>query len=298
MRVLKPDTKEEKLIFENTNFLTSHFFDKKIHFPFMWEVIQADPGIYVLKKSIEIIKSRQYSPPYFRNRVLFNNSNITHEFWKDPYWLHWYEERKNTIENLIQTERIDFKNNPYKDDILLSKNHSEEIEGTQVQLDELNKIIKLSNEYRTLINEVFPDLESEAANNETLKNERKKRIEEKRKQGEKPLYATKYTPDQLGKIFDGLVKMKITKEGDKGKFLSIFSGEKIDKVYWDSSIRGAKTALFDLMERLIGEQMKKTDLLNIFDTQLDNNNRNTIKNDGEVISKPTKLINSIFKGIE
>ena len=161
MRVSKPDTEIEKLYFENTNFLTSHFYDKKIHFPAMWGGVEILDGVYVLKKSIEIVKKGQYDKRIFRDRVLFNLDKIAPEFWKDLYYLQWYEERKTAIENLLKSEQRDFENNPYRDDILFQKEHNEEIEGTREKLNELTEIIELSKELQTLINKDLQNLEKE-----------------------------------------------------------------------------------------------------------------------------------------
>lgn len=163
MRVLKPDTEIEKLHTENTYFLSSKFYDKKMYFSFMWGGVGIRDGVYVLKKSIEIIKSKLYSPPIFRERVLFNSTDSAPEFWKDLYWLNCYEDRKDAIEYLIPDYQRRFENNPYKDDILTKKDHDEVVNGLQEELNELNEIIELSKEFRTSINEVFPDLETEFA---------------------------------------------------------------------------------------------------------------------------------------
>lgn len=162
MRVLKPETELEKLESENTTFLTSHFYDKKIHFPAMWDV-KIYPGVSVLKKSIEILKSGLYSPPIFRERVLFNSTDSAPEFWKDLYWLTCYNDRKIAIEELILDEKRRFENNPYKDDILTKKRNNEDVDGLQEELNELNEIIELSKVFRTLINEKFTGLEKEFA---------------------------------------------------------------------------------------------------------------------------------------
>lgn len=107
-------------------------------------------------------------------------------------------------------------------------------------------------------------------------------------------FTTEYTPEVLERIFDNLVKKKVTKKADKEHFLSIFTNNITGKVYWNSNIHGAKSALFDLMERLTGKQMKTTDLLQLFDTEVDDNNRNRTKNDNETISSQTKLVDAIF----
>jgi hypothetical protein len=163
MRVLKPDTEIEKLHFENTFFLTSKFYDKKKYFSIMWGGVGIRDGVYVLKKSIEIVKSGEYSLPFFRERVLYNSSDSAPEFWKDLYWLNCYEDRKNAIEaNMIDDQRR-FDNNPYKNDILLKKDYEEELQGSKEELNELNEVIELSKEFRSLINEALPNLENEFA---------------------------------------------------------------------------------------------------------------------------------------
>ncbi len=133
-----------------------------------------------------------------------------------------------------------------------------------------------------LLNKYFPDLKEAST------------IQKKEQTDTAPQFSTKYTPEELGKIFDSLARKKVTKKADKEHFLSIFTNNITGKVYWNSNIHGTKSALFDLIERLTGKQMKTTDLLQLFDTKVNDNNRNITKNDNETISYQTKLVDAIF----
>lgn len=197
MRVLIPDTETEKLYFENTTFLISHFYDKKIHFPAMWDV-EIYPGIDVLKKSLEIIKSKDYDPDYFRDKVLFTSNKFAPEFWKDLYYLQWYEERKTAIESLLESEPKDFENKIHGEGVLIKKIYSEENEGTKENLKELTEIIELSKELQTLINKDLPNLEKEF-NQRLQRYEEKKAFDEERRKLRKQRIKTQPQPDDKQK---------------------------------------------------------------------------------------------------
>jgi hypothetical protein len=161
MTPLKAGSKESTQM-DNTFFLATHFYDKKTHLSGLWNR-KIYPGISVLKQSIEIIKSKEYSPFYFRDKVLSSSNKSAPEFWKDLYWFICYEDRKNAIVDLIQMYKSDAQNNPFKNDLSAIRYYDDNINDLQEELSELNEIIKLSKELRTLINEVFPDLEKEFA---------------------------------------------------------------------------------------------------------------------------------------
>ena len=103
---------------KNTSFLINHFFDEKIDMSFdiystHFEEIEA------LKKSIEILKSLEYSKPKFKNQIL---SVCAPVFWNDLYLLEYYKKAKESIINSIEKEQFEFDDNPDKEDILTKHN--------------------------------------------------------------------------------------------------------------------------------------------------------------------------------
>ena len=159
----------------NTRFLSKHFYDEKIHFCYRWNQTIYPDRANILKKSIEIIKSGEYSPYFFKEQLLYksinaiefgedesNADNFATEFWEDLYWLKWYEEkRKNIIEETKQLEQFISQNNHFNNDVLAKDYFDEIINDSQQELNDLNTIIKLSEDFRTLINEAFPNMELE-----------------------------------------------------------------------------------------------------------------------------------------
>jgi hypothetical protein len=161
---------------ENTDFLAKHFYDEKIHFSYRWNQTIYPDRANILKKSIEIISSGEYSKHFFKEQLLynsintksefgedeFNSDNFATEFWEDLYYLKWYEEKRdNIIEESKQMEQFMSQNNHFNDDILAKDYFDEIINDSQQELNDINTIIELSKEFRKLINEAFPNLELE-----------------------------------------------------------------------------------------------------------------------------------------
>lgn len=144
---------------KNSSFVSRHFFDKRVDFPFDYGNINQDE-VEALKKSIEIIKSGKYSKSYLKQNRLFDNAPA---FWKDLYWLEYYENGKNTTKASFEKQQTDFETDPDKDDILLNYQFNEVKILKQKNLEDIDNIINLVKEFRDLINSEFPELEKEFA---------------------------------------------------------------------------------------------------------------------------------------
>lgn len=209
----------------NTRFLSKHFFDKRVDFPFDYGNIHLEE-VEALKKSIEIINSGEYSKPYLKQNRLFDHAPA---FWKDLYWLEYYENGKNTTKASFEKQQTDFENDPDKDDILLNYQFDEVKKFKQKNLEEIDNIIKLTKVFRELINREFPELEkefakllqehndlqvSEATRIQERDEERKTRIEEKRKQIEENKKVQEQQPrtikeNEIRKLFDNELNIKL-----------------------------------------------------------------------------------------
>lgn len=97
---------------------------------------------------------------------------------------------------------------------------------------------------------------------------------------------------QLNLIFDRLLMRKIVRSGDRIKFTAMFTDKPMDAVYWNIEIRGAKSGLFDLMQRITGKQMTAA-MLKLRYRANDTIHDNWKDKDG----KPSKLIDEILTGI-
>ena len=73
--------------------------------------------------------------------------------------------------------------------------------------------------------------------------------------------------------------------------MQLFTDKFIDKVYWDSTILGAKVGLFDLMERITGEKMTAS-ILKLRYGATDIHDKWRDKN-----GNPTKLIDKIMEEV-
>jgi hypothetical protein len=144
---------------KNSSFVSRHFFDKRVDFPLDYGNIHLEE-VEALKKSIEIIKSGEYSKPYLKQNRLFDHAPA---FWKDLYWLEYYENGKNTTKASFEKQQTDFNNNPDKDDILLKYRFDQVKIFKQKNLEDIDNIIKLTKVFRELINREFPELEKEFA---------------------------------------------------------------------------------------------------------------------------------------
>lgn len=141
----------------NTRFLCRKFFDQRLDFPFDYTIIHQDE-VEALKKSIEIIKSDEYSERDFKMKIF---SIRAPEFWKDLYWLQWYEEIKNNTEASFKKQQTDFDNNPDKDDIDLKYRFDQVKIFKTKNIENIDNIINLVKEFRDLINKAMPELEDE-----------------------------------------------------------------------------------------------------------------------------------------
>ena len=216
----------------NTRFLSRYFLNRKVDFPFDFGNVHQDE-VDALKKSIEIIESESYSysKPDFKRSIL---SISSHEFWKDPYWLQYYEQGKKITKDLFEKQQASFENDPNKDDILLKHRFDEVKRFKQQNLKDIETIIELVEKFRSSVNKAMPELESEfsrllnkhndlqekeAARGEAIRNERKKRIEEKQKQRKTP-----FDDELLSGIhhaFNGEIWEKIS----LADFLNSFNGK-------------------------------------------------------------------------
>jgi hypothetical protein len=192
----------EKKIEENTEFLYDHFYKEKMRFSHGF-CFDCPDEVEALKLSIEILKSGQYSKPQFKNRVL---NTLAIPFLNDFYLLEYYRKGKESIIHSIEKEQTKYDNDPDKDDFLMKQNFCYYIEKLQNRLKEIDNIIKLTNEFRTLINEAFPNIEddfklklqkfndfqeSEAEKTAKDKEERRLKREEKQKQIEEQNFSNK-----------------------------------------------------------------------------------------------------------
>ena len=101
-----------------------------------------------------------------------------------------------------------------------------------------------------------------------------------------------YDAVKLDVIFNRLQAKKIVKSCDRAKFVAMFTDGWIDKVYWNDEIRGAKSGLFDLLQRITGQQLTASELKLRFRADVSIHDNWKDKND-----KPSKLIDQILKGI-
>jgi hypothetical protein len=202
---------------ENTHFLVDHFFDRGVSIALGHEVNFCLFGFGDLKKSIEIINSGLYSPYLFKKWLLSIHTDSALEFWGDPYWFKYYEERISTIENLKQT----LQNEPYKkDDKLANYCFGADINILQENLDYLNKAKEQSKELRTLINKEMDDLEGEFAR--LLKDHND--LQEKDRP--KPTLTTIYSTD-IDKLID-----KLTVLHNKAKDNELIKADLDSWLYW------------------------------------------------------------------
>jgi len=209
----------------NTRFLSKHFFDKKVDFPFDYAEIHQEQ-VDALKESIEIIESGQYSIRDFKVEIL---SISAPEFWKDLYLLNYYEDIKIAIEASFEKQQADFNNDPDKDDILFKHRFDELKRFKQKNLEDIDNVINLTKKFRSSINKAFPKLEdgfakllqehndlqvSEATRIQERDEERKTRIEEKRKQIEENKKVQEQQPrtikeNEIRKLFDNELNIKL-----------------------------------------------------------------------------------------
>jgi hypothetical protein len=97
------------------------------------------------------------------------------------------------------------------------------------------------------------------------------------------------TTAKLKVIFNNLKLENVVTSADEEKFLAIFTKDFIGKVSWNNKINGAKSGLFDLMERVTGNAMKASQLKNYFEAEKIHDNMR--------VEQPGKLIDRIMKGI-
>jgi hypothetical protein len=214
----------------NTRFLSRYFFNRKIDFPFDYGDIHPDE-VDALKKSIEIIEDGQYSRREFKLYILYVHA---HEFWKDLYWLKYYEKGKITTEDSFKKQQSSFENNPDKDDILLKHRFDEVKRFKQQNLKDIETIIELVKKFRLSVNKAMPDLESEfsrllkehkdlqviEANKIQVRDEeRRLSIEAKKKQRKNP-FDDKLLSD-IHHAFNGEIWEKIS----LADFLNSFNGK-------------------------------------------------------------------------
>jgi hypothetical protein len=199
----------------NTRFLCRKFFDQRLDFPFDYTIIHQDE-VEALKKSIEIIKSDEYSKRDFKMKIF---SIHAPEFWKDLYWLQWYEEIKNNTEASFKKQQTDFNNNPDKDDIDFKYRFDQVKIFKQKNLEDIDNIINLVKEFRDLINKAMPELEDEfkrlllehndfqvsEAEKDKARDEERKRLRNARKINI-PRLQTNLTSDQRAQLFTELVE--------------------------------------------------------------------------------------------
>ncbi len=102
---------------------------------------------------------------------------------------------------------------------------------------------------------------------------------------------TSYNVEKLNLIFDRLKTKKIVKSGDRLKFTALFDMP-IGEVYWNKDIRGAQAGLFDLMERITGDQVTSAMIKPHFHADVPIHDKWKDKT-----GKPSKLIDEIMKGI-
>lgn len=100
-------------------------------------------------------------------------------------------------------------------------------------------------------------------------------------------FVTEYDVEKLKNIFDKLVICGVVCKSDKQYFVSIFNPPFKNRVYWDGTKRGAKVALFDLVERLTGRQYTTAEIQKVFNCEgLHDHNKPY---------KPTKMIDEVMK---
>jgi hypothetical protein len=200
---------------KNSSFVSRHFFDKRVDFPLDYGNIHLEE-VEALKKSIEIIKSGEYSKPYLKQNRLFDHAPA---FWKDLYWLEYYENGKNTTKASFEKQQTDFNNNPDKDDILLKYRFDQVKIFKQKNLEDIDNIINLVKEFRDLINKAMPELEDEfkrlllehndfqvsEAEKDKARDEERKRLRNARKINI-PRLQTNLTSDQRAQLFTELVE--------------------------------------------------------------------------------------------
>lgn len=102
-----------------------------------------------------------------------------------------------------------------------------------------------------------------------------------------------YDADKLNKIFNRLQARKIVRSGDRENFLALFTDKFIDKVYWNEKIHGAQAGLFDLMQRITGENIT----LEMLKPRFRAYNKPIHGQWKNKIDKPTKFIDKIMKEI-
>jgi hypothetical protein len=140
-------------------------------------------------------------------------------FWNDLYLLNHYEEKKKFIEDSLKKQQTDFDNDPEKDDIDLKYRFDVVREFKQKNIKDFEPIIELTKEFRALINEAIPDLESEFARllqehndfqmseaaKDKARDEERKRLRNARKINI-PRLQTNLTSDQRAQLFTELVE--------------------------------------------------------------------------------------------
>lgn len=100
-----------------------------------------------------------------------------------------------------------------------------------------------------------------------------------------------YDAELLNLIFDRLQAKKIVTSGDRTNFLALLTDKPIGTVYWNP-IHGAKSGLFDLMQRITGANITAAMLKLRFYSNIDIHD-----NWKDKTGKHSKLIDKIMEGI-
>lgn len=260
----------------NTNFLKDHFFGTGARFYNFGkgENVRVEAKrIDQLNELIKIIEGEQYSKPLFKEWV-FNFG--APEFWKDPYYLEFYDKSRKIIENSIQLKQSNFENDPDNDDVLLKHDFDLKMNRLRADLGNLDQIIELTIKFRDLINEAFPGIEDkfkqllqehndlqekEAARGEAIKNERKKRIEAKQKQGEKKRQHLTIDESKIKSIIQEMFPTGNDKEIES--LINHLNGE---TGYMKITYTGAKKKLWEQLKSIRKTGIDRKMIANVFST--------------------------------
>lgn len=276
---------------KNTSFLINHFFDEKIHISIDMYSIHFEE-IEALKKSIEILKSSEYSKALFKKQIL---SVSAPTFWNDLYSLEYYRKGKESIINSIRKDQIKFENDPDKEDVLIKHNFETWAKDKLKKINQIDNIIILTNEFCNLLNKEFPNLELESEFAKLLHEHNELQIKEARiieerdkqrakdreeKQNTKPTPAPESTPKAFAgsKIIDIYDPIKVHKEFKKELKCdyNTFKAWFIDSVICDKQMSwdygdGNKAQLIKFIFILCGG-WEPAQINTVFKTKVDSNN--------------------------
>ena len=214
------------------------------------------------------------------------------------------EERKAILERQIQKPKFEITGlDSLYEDIRIYLNDSviQTIDGLELQKTRCKQAISICDEITNNPEfESFIGQNNEPEKYKSLFKPLLKRIKatiKYRQNKEQPIeentLKTDFKEPQLSKIFDNLVSKKVTASKDKTTFLSFFTIQTKGLVYWNSKVFGAKAGLFDLMERITGnEEITESELKLYFKTD-EPIHRNWKDKNG----KKTGLINKIMQDI-